>query len=92
MEAERNEVEADWSRKLEAKAREADRLRAAVDSSARSQQSNEDVVGKLSAEIGQLKEEVRAQSAQVSQWQLKAEQLGEAEVRCMNYCCKSVRF
>lgn len=81
VEAERNEVEADWSRKLEARAREVERLKAAVDSSARSQQSNEDVVERLSVEIGQLREEVRGQKVQVEQWQAKAEQLSDVEVR-----------
>lgn len=80
VEAERNEVEADWSRKLEARGREVERLKAAVDSSARSQQSNEDVVERLSTEIGQLREEVRGQKVQVEQWQAKAEQLSDVEV------------
>lgn len=80
VEAERDEVEVEWSRKLDARAREVERLRAAVDSSARTRQSEEDVVEGLRAEIAQLREEVRGQRGLVEQWQAKAEQLVDVEV------------
>lgn len=80
VEAERDEVEVEWSRKLDARAREVERLRAAVDSSARTRQSEEDVVEGLRAEIAQLREEVRGQRGLVEQWQGKAEQLVDVEV------------
>ncbi|THH20641.1 hypothetical protein EW146_g766 [Bondarzewia mesenterica] len=79
VEAERSEIEAEWSRKLEEKAKEADRLRGAIDFSARNQQVKEDVVGELKAEIEKLKEEVRVSRVQTAQIQAEAEQATHAE-------------
>jgi hypothetical protein len=89
VEAERAEVEADWSAKLAEKVREADRWRRAVDSSATSRRDSEDVVGRLREELERFRQEAAACRAQVADLQRRDEQRAEAEVRRLRARCRS---
>lgn len=80
VEKERDDGEADWSRKLKEKTRETDELRSVLQSSAKSQTVNEEVVQALKAEIEHLKDEVATYQQQISALQLQAGQVKDVEV------------
>lgn len=66
MEAERVEVEAEWRRKVEAKAQEAQRWKAMVDSTSRSRQDDDDHTQGLQAEVDRLQSAARAYDNEVT--------------------------
>lgn len=80
VEKERNEGEADWSRKLMEKTRETDELKSVLQSSAKTRNVNEEVVQALKGEIEHLKEEVATYQRQISSLQLQAGQVKDVEV------------
>ncbi|KAI0313730.1 hypothetical protein OF83DRAFT_1086136 [Amylostereum chailletii] len=79
VEAERTEVEADWSRKLDEKVKEAEKWRHAVESSSKNQQVHDGAVEELREEIDRLKQEARTYRNQVMQLQLDVEQRVQGE-------------
>ena len=80
VEKERNDGEAEWSRKLEEKNRETDELKSVLQSSAKSRNVNEEVAQVLKAEIERLKDEVATYQRQISGFQLQADQVKDIEV------------
>jgi chromosome segregation ATPase len=80
VEKERNECEADWSRKLREKTRETDELKRVLQSSAKTRDEKEGVVGSLRAEVDRLREEVTSYQRQVSGLQLRADNIKDIEV------------
>ncbi|KAI6162251.1 hypothetical protein EDD17DRAFT_1886404 [Pisolithus thermaeus] len=75
VERERTESEANWSKKLLLKAREADELRSLLQSSTRSREQEEDVVESLKAVIERLKGEAQLQQRNLSELQSLVEQM-----------------
>lgn len=80
MEAERMELEMDWSRKLEQTTQEADKWKALVESTTRLQEESNRSVQRLEADLDRTKVEARSYRVQVSQLELQIEQLAHAEV------------
>jgi len=79
VEKERNECEADWSRKLREKTRETDELKRVLQSSAKTRDEKEGVVGSLRAEVDRLREEVTSYQRQVSGLQLRVDNIKDIE-------------
>lgn len=80
VEAERNEGEANWSRKLREKTRETDELKRTLQSSVKTRGENEEVVRGLKVEIQRLGEEVNTYQRQISALQLQADKVKDIEV------------
>jgi hypothetical protein len=81
VEKERNEGEADWSRKLRDKTRETDELKRVIQSSAKTRDEKEGMVESLKGEINQLQEEIISYQRQVSGLQLQADNIKDIEVK-----------
>ena len=88
VEAERNEIELELSQKLEGKTREAEKIKNSIDDSVKSQQSLEEVINELQAEIERLKEETRTYRTQISQLQADADQVAHIEVSSFLQCTR----
>ncbi|KAL4071000.1 hypothetical protein J3A83DRAFT_4130766 [Scleroderma citrinum] len=69
VEKERNESEANWSRKLLEKTKEMDELRRLLQTTARSREQEEDVAGSLRVVIEKLKSEAQLQESHLSDLQ-----------------------
>lgn len=82
VEKERNEGEADWSRKLREKTRENDEMKRVLQSSDKTRDENEEAFGGLKAEIERLKEEATSYQRQLSGLQTQADKVKEIEVGC----------
>lgn len=80
VEKERNEGEADWSRKLREKSRETDELRRVLQSSSQTRDESEEVLGGLKAEIEQLRAEITGYQRQISALQMQVDEVKETEV------------
>ncbi|KAF7320403.1 Mediator of RNA polymerase II transcription subunit 5 [Mycena kentingensis (nom. inval.)] len=78
-EKERNESEAQWSRKLREKVRENEELKQALGSTARSRQVDEGVVEELKTEISRLREQVQLHQGQVSELKAQSASLADVE-------------
>ncbi|KAK7064160.1 mediator of RNA polymerase II transcription subunit 5 [Favolaschia claudopus] len=79
VERERNESEAQWSRKLREKVRENDELKQVLGSAAKNRELDEDVVEKLKDQIRSLQEEVRLHQAQVEELRAQTASFQDAE-------------
>ena len=88
VEAERNEIELELGQKLEGKTREAEKIKNSIDDSVKSQQSLEEVINELQAEIERLKEETRTYRTQISQLQADADQVAHIEVSSFLQCTR----
>ncbi|KAF4572848.1 hypothetical protein EYR36_007358 [Pleurotus pulmonarius] len=71
-EKERNDAEADWSRKLREKTREADELKRVLASSAKTREESQTAVDGLASQIDQLKQEIQQYKRQVVELQHQA--------------------
>lgn len=80
VEKERNEGEADWSRKLREKTRETDELRRVLQSFTQTRDENEGVVGGLKSVIEKLRADITGYQRQMSALQLRVDQVKETEV------------
>lgn len=80
VEAERTEIETDWSRKLEEKTQDTDKWKRTYESILSSQRDQDIIVHDLRAEIERLKQDARAYRVQLSELQSQAEQLTQVEV------------
>lgn len=80
VEKESNESEANWSRKLLEKTKEADELRRLLQTTARSREQEEDVTGSLRAVIEKLKGEAQLQQSHLSELQSLVERMKVNEV------------
>jgi DNA repair exonuclease SbcCD ATPase subunit len=80
MERERNEGEAEWSRKLREKSRETDDLRRASEMSAKAWEQKEYIIKELKAEKGRLLEEISMYRTQVSDFQILSNKMKDVEV------------
>ena len=80
LEKERSDGEAEWSRKLRDKAREADQLKKEVGSAATTREHKEETVAELKVEIDKLKDESRLLHDQLSQLRLSDSKIREIEV------------
>ncbi|KAF8216144.1 hypothetical protein K438DRAFT_1926517 [Mycena galopus ATCC 62051] len=79
VEKERNESEAQWSRKLREKVRENDELKQVLGSATKNRELDEGVVGKLNDQIKLLQEEVRVQQAEAAELRAQAASLEDVE-------------
>ncbi|KIK93656.1 hypothetical protein PAXRUDRAFT_828758 [Paxillus rubicundulus Ve08.2h10] len=79
VEKERNETDANWSRKLMEKANEMDQLKHILQSSAQSRERNENAAGALKAEIERFKSEARFQQGRLSELQSQIDAMKDAE-------------
>ncbi|KAI6136699.1 hypothetical protein F5141DRAFT_1185604 [Pisolithus sp. B1] len=84
-ERERTESEANWSKKLLLKAREADELRSLLQSSTRTREQEEDVVESLKAVIERLKGEAQLQQRHLSELQSLVEQMKANEATLQSH-------
>ncbi|KAF7966649.1 hypothetical protein HWV62_37537, partial [Athelia sp. TMB] len=80
VEKERNEGEADWSRKLREKTRETDELRRVLQSLTQTRDENDEVVGGLKSVIEKLRADITGYQRQMSALQLRVDQVKETEV------------
>lgn len=80
VEQERNDSEAQWSRKLRDKVRETEELRNVLGSAAKAHQQDEGVVGELKAEIQRLQEAIRVHQVEIAAFRLQADQFKDLEV------------
>lgn len=80
VEKERNESEANWSRKLLEKTKEVDELRRLLQTNARSREQEEDVAGSLRAVIEKLKGEAQLQQNHLSELQSLVDKMKSNEV------------
>ncbi|KAI6007349.1 hypothetical protein EDD15DRAFT_49652 [Pisolithus albus] len=85
VEREHAESEANWSKKLQLKARETDELRVLLQSSTRSREQEEDVVESLKAVIERLKGEAQLQQRRLSELQSLAEQMKANEATLQSH-------
>lgn len=81
VEKERNECEADWSRKLGEKTRETDELKKVLRLSAETRDENEGVVESLKEAVDRLRDETTSYQRQVSSLQMQADNIKDIEVR-----------
>ncbi|KAF7310969.1 GRIP domain-containing protein [Mycena chlorophos] len=79
VEKERNESEAQWSRKLREKVRENEELKQALGSTARSREVDEGVVEDLRKEITRLTEQIRVHQAEISELVQRSASLADVE-------------
>lgn len=84
-ERERTESEANWSKKLQLKARETDELRSLLQSSTRSREQEEDVAESLKAVIERLKGEAQLQQRRLSELQSLVEQMKADEATLQSH-------
>lgn len=86
IERERNDSEADWSRKLREKVKETEDLKRVLGSATRSKHEDQGVVDGLKTEIERLRGDVRLHQAQVSELQGQMNKVKDDEVlgRCVN--------
>jgi chromosome segregation ATPase len=84
VEKERNESEAQWSRKLRDKVRENDDLKHAIGSAARTRHLDEGEVDKLKDQIKDLQEEVRLHQAATAELRAQSLHLEYAEVTILS--------
>ncbi|KAJ6519903.1 hypothetical protein C8R45DRAFT_1048644 [Mycena sanguinolenta] len=79
VEKERNESEAQWSRKLREKVRENDELKQVVGSATKNRELDEGIVDKLNAQIKLLQEEIRLHQAEAATLRAQAASLEDVE-------------
>jgi len=79
VEREREEGEAEWSRKLSDKVRELESLRGILNSSARNQVQGEESAKELRQEIELLKDEIQTYQSQISDLRTQVEKVAEVE-------------
>ncbi|KAJ6575196.1 hypothetical protein B0H19DRAFT_1208639 [Mycena capillaripes] len=79
VEKERNESEAQWSRKLRDKVRENDELRQVIGSATKNRELDEGVVDKLKDQIRLLQEEVRLHQVEAAKLRVQAVSLEDVE-------------
>lgn len=79
-EKERNDAEADWSRKLREKTREADELKRVLASSAKTREESQANVDGLASQIDQLKQEIQQYKRQIVELQHQAASGSDQEV------------
>ncbi|EPQ61437.1 hypothetical protein GLOTRDRAFT_102471 [Gloeophyllum trabeum ATCC 11539] len=79
LEKERDESEADWSRKFREKSKEMEELRRVVDSSARSREEKDSVLDDLKAETDRLRKEIASYQKQIADLQKVTEKSRETE-------------
>ncbi|KDQ63671.1 hypothetical protein JAAARDRAFT_29700 [Jaapia argillacea MUCL 33604] len=79
VEKERDEAEADWSRKFREKMREMEELRKIVDSSKKREEDREADVQSFREKAAQLQEEVRAYQNQVADLQVQTQKITDVE-------------
>ncbi|KIM67253.1 hypothetical protein SCLCIDRAFT_234563 [Scleroderma citrinum Foug A] len=84
VEKESNESEANWSRKLLEKTKEADEMRRLLQTTARSREQEEDVTGSLRAVIEKLKGEAQLQQSHLSELQSLVERMKVNESTLQN--------
>ena len=80
VEAENAEVEAEWSRKLDEKVKEAEKWRLLVENSSKDQQSRDDAVNTLQVDVEKLEQEVQSHRKQTIQLQSEIEKRTQVEV------------
>ncbi|KAJ7070960.1 hypothetical protein C8F01DRAFT_1108511 [Mycena amicta] len=80
IEKERNESEAQWSRKLREKVRENEELKQALGSTAQSRQFDEGLVEELKREITGLKEQLRVYQVEISELREHSASLADVEI------------
>lgn len=80
VEKERNESEAQWSRKLREKVRENDELKQVLGSATKNRELDEGVVEKLKDQIKLLQEEVRLHQVEAAELRSQAVSLEDVEV------------
>lgn len=85
LEKERNDGEAEWSRKLRDKAREVEDLKRTIGSAARTREHGEEMVAGLKAEIARLEDESRLLQQQISDLRLSNSKVKDVEVRSLSY-------
>lgn len=80
IERERNESEAEWSRKLRNNVRETEDLKRALESAAETRKKREDIAVELKAEIVHLREEAGLHQTQISDLRLQNGKIKDFEV------------
>lgn len=80
VEKERNESEAQWSRKLRDKVRENDDLKQVLGSATKTRELDEGLVEKLKDEIKRLQDEVRLHQAEATELRVQSATLEDVEV------------
>lgn len=83
IEKERNDTEAEWSRKLREKLKETEELKRALGTTVKSKEQDEGVVNQLHQEISELRKELETQRRQVDELrsQLNQAQVAENDAR-----------
>ncbi|PBK77281.1 hypothetical protein ARMSODRAFT_992371 [Armillaria solidipes] len=83
IEKERNDTEAEWSRKLREKVKETEELKRALGATVKSKEQDEGVVNQLHQEISELRKELETQRRQVDELrsQLNQAQVAENDAR-----------
>jgi chromosome segregation ATPase len=81
MERERNDGEAEWSRKLREKTRELENVKTLVESTSKTGLQNEEVVTELKEEVERLGAEIQLRLKEIAALQSQIEQGKDAEVR-----------
>ncbi|KAK0506158.1 hypothetical protein EDD18DRAFT_19988 [Armillaria luteobubalina] len=79
IEKERNDTEAEWSRKLREKVKETEELKRALGTTAKSKEQDEGVVNQLHQEISELRNELETQGRQVDELHSQLNQARVAE-------------
>lgn len=79
-ERERNDVEADWARKLDEKVAELDTLRRAVERTNKGKEEDQETVVQVRAEADRLREEMRGYQDQIVTLRREADKINEVEV------------
>lgn len=87
IEKERNDTEAEWSRKLREKVKETEELKRALGTTVKSKEQDEGVVNQLHQEISELRNELETQRRQVDELhsQLNQAQVAEVSVIVLKY-------
>jgi FtsZ-binding cell division protein ZapB len=80
VEKERNDGEAEWSRKLEEKTKELDRLKQIAQSSDKMRADKDEAIAAARRESDQLRDEIRAQQERIATLIHEAEKVTEVEV------------
>ncbi|KAK0233161.1 hypothetical protein IW262DRAFT_1470284 [Armillaria fumosa] len=79
IEKERNDTEAEWSRKLREKVKETEELKRALGTTVKSKEQDEGVVNQLHQEISELRDELETQGRQVDELHSQLNQARVAE-------------
>ncbi len=94
IEKERNDTEAEWSRKLREKVKETEELKRALGTTVKSKEQDEGVVNQLHQEISELRKELDTQHRQVDELhsQLNQAQVAEVSVIVLQYSFLAISF